>query len=466
MKQNIIIVGGGIAGMLSAYMLSKTKKFNIQLIEQNNKLGGLLSCFDYGKYGKFDYGAHNILETGIAELDSLLRTLLPEDQWDVASAINGQKRALTGILFDDKLQKTSPFIDLRKRKNISELKDDFLNNFEKNKGIDYSSSYHYAKSLFGKKITKEAIVPIFKSLYRVHPKKMDYMAMYLTPLVRVGLFNEKIMKDLLPTKQLSSILSYPKQENLGADILGTREAYYPKNYGIHRVIDALEVKLKENGVDIKLNSKVTNIKLSKNNISEIEINNKKIKAVKHIFYSAGHFGLKNFLGLKPSKLNFQAPPKTVITNIIISKKLDVGNICYFYNYDKKYTTFRVDNYPNYCSNSKRAGGYPISIEMLLSNDDIKKIKSIEKLAIKELKEFGVLKKDTKIIFAKTEILDYGFPLLTKNNVDIMDETREEIDSLKIKNLTLLGVLSKKDLFFESDIKKDLYLKIKEFKNDN
>ena len=132
---------------------------------------------------------------------------------------------------------------------------------------------------------------------------------------------------------------------------------------------------------------------------------------------------------------------------------------------KNINFFRIDNYINYCENAQRDGLYPVSIEMLLK--DSKLIEDeIKCISIDELNSLGILQKDTKIIFSKTEILDYGFPLLSKNNIEIADLIREEIKNMNLKNFTLLGVLANKDLFFESDIKKDLYNKIKENINVN
>ncbi|HEB61692.1 MAG TPA: hypothetical protein ENI82_00935 [Bacteroidetes bacterium] len=465
MDKHIVVVGGGIAGLLSAYIYSLKSDYTIYLVEKSENLGGLLKCFDYGEFGKFDYGAHNILESGIDELDSLLLKLLEEDEWTVSSAVNGQKRALTGIYYNGILQENSPFIDLRKENNLDELKIDFLSNIEENNSIDYSTAYDYSISIFGQKITNEYINPIFQSLYGVEAKEMDYMAMFLTPLTRVGLFNTNIMNDLLSTKVLSRNLAYPNQKILPSKYFGTKKTYYPKNYGIYRVIEKLEHKLRENGVKIHLNTTVESLKLDNNKIIEMKINNEKISELKTVVWSAGLGSVKQLLNIKTKEIEFQKPPRTAITNILIDQKLTIGDMSYIYNYDKNFQIFRIDNYSSYCENAKRNGFYPISVEMLVKDGDMCE-ESINKVALQELESFGVLEKNTKIGFSKTEILEYGFPFLSKNNIEIFDNTRNAISKLNIKNLTLIGVLANKDLFFESDIKKDLYYKIKELLNDN
>ena len=465
MNKNIVIVGGGIAGMMSAYLLSKNTNYNIHLIEKSSELGGLLKSFDYQEFGKFDYGAHNILESGIKELDELLFSLLPEEEWTISSAINGQKRALTGTLFNNKIQMNTPFIDLRKEKNILNLQSNFLNNIDKNKEISYTSAYNYSKSIFGKKISKKYINKIFKNLYGVSSKNMNYMAMFLTPLTRVGLFNKTIMDDILYTKRISSNLAYPDQNSLDSKFFGTKKTYYPKNYGIFRVINALEKRLIKNGVNIHLNTTITNIKYSDSSIKQVKTNLSNITNIKHIFWSAGINILDKLLRINTSTKKFQVPKKTVITNLLIDKKLNLRNICYLYNYDNKFKFFRIDNYINYSKNAKRKHGYPISVEMLLDENEIKNM-NIEEFVILELKNSKILKENTKINFCKTEILDYGFPLLSNKNIEIFDNIRYNIKSKKLSNLSLIGVLANKDLFFESDIKKDLYIKIMEFINDN
>ena len=465
MQNNIVIVGGGIAGLLSAYLYALKSDDIIHVVEQSDRVGGLLKCFDYGEFGKFDYGAHNILESGIEELDALLWGLLEEDEWTVSSAINGQKRALTGTYYNGKLQEGSPFIDLRTVPNIDELTIDFLSNLEKNSEVNFSTAYNYAESIFGQKITNEHINPIFKSLYGKDAKEMDYMAMFLTPLTRVGLFDINIMNDLLSTKLLSRNLAYPNQKTLPSQYFGTKKTHYPKNYGIYRVIEKLEEKLYEHGVKIHLNSTIDNVKLEDNRVVEVMLSDEKISEIKTMLWSAGLGSLKPLLNLKTKDIQFEKPPRTAITNILIDKKLTISDMCYIYNYDDNFQTFRIDNYSSYCENSQRDGFYPISVEMLIK-DETQNAEEIREIALKELEEFGVLEEKTKIGFSKTEILEYGFPLLSKNNIEIFDNTRKAIESLNVKNLTLVGVLANKDLFFESDIKKDLYYKIKELIDDN
>ena len=56
---NNIVVGGGITGIFSAYLLkSLYPEKNVVIIENDNELGGLLKSKCYKEYGKFDFGVH------------------------------------------------------------------------------------------------------------------------------------------------------------------------------------------------------------------------------------------------------------------------------------------------------------------------------------------------------------------------------------------------------------------------
>lgn len=460
--KKVVIIGGGISGLTAAYQLVNSGKYEVHVVEKTDRLGGLLKSFDYGEYGHFDYGAHNILETGIEELDDFYLNLFPQDKWQATTTINGQLRALTGLMYNKKLQHNSPFIDLREHEKLAEYIGDFFTNLNKQtntfEDLQKKDAYSYSLYLFGKKISDEIIVPAIKKLYGTHPKDLNSMVMFLTQFSRVVLFEEHLMEELVDLKNISSRLSYTEQMNLPSKYLTHLRSLYPKDYGIYRVIDAIEEKLKEKGVIFHMNSTINNINVKDSHITSVEINNEQLQ-IDHLVSSVGLNVLSYLLKLDLSAYVPDKHPKTVITNILLDKPLKSGELCFMYSYDEGTQIFRVDNYLNYCSGAVRNGLYPISIESLHFEEPNKK--ELEKKLISELKEYNMLEEGTKIEFIQTEILDYGFPLLTQNNININNDLRQKIKSLNLDNLTTIGILSEEGLFFESHVIKDSYLKIKE-----
>ena len=72
MNKNIVVIGAGISGLTTAYLLSK-KGFDVTIIEKNSSVGGSIeSVFENGFL--FDRGPNSALET-IPVKDQLLKKL-------------------------------------------------------------------------------------------------------------------------------------------------------------------------------------------------------------------------------------------------------------------------------------------------------------------------------------------------------------------------------------------------------
>lgn len=473
-NSNFIISGSGVSGLISALLLSE-KGFGdrVVVIEKGNTPGGLLRKYNYGINGDFDYGMHNFLETGIKELDELIFNLLPEREWQL---LEGEKRDLAGIFYNKTLQKNSPYFDLRTLgwENYSEALSNLLNHINQSIGqqpININcTAEEFAQKRFGISLAHQTIIPSVEKIHRMPASELDYMATVFTPMNRVVVADEPLVSELTESQVLRNYIAWSDQRTLPLSRSSGRKAYYPKNYGAYRVVDAILKKLEAAGVRIMTNSEITEIETKGNSVSRVKIkqldNLIEFNEPEKLIWTAnipmlGRFLKTDFTGLKNDK-----PLKTVIVNILIDQPLNIGDLYYFFCYEKGYYTYRLTNYINYSSGAKRNNCFPICMELLLTEAEVNSGMNIEERAKEELCNFKILNENTNIVFAKAEILESGFPMPSRNNITALKKIRNDIKELNLVNLDMIGILANDNLFFQTDVLIDLYKKLENYDKRN
>lgn len=71
MKEKVVILGGGIAGLSAGYFLSRTNRYEIVVLEQSNCVGGLCASFTHKNF-TLDYGPHKMYSVLPGILDELV----------------------------------------------------------------------------------------------------------------------------------------------------------------------------------------------------------------------------------------------------------------------------------------------------------------------------------------------------------------------------------------------------------
>ena len=463
MASNTVIVGSGISGLLCALILCRQGEGqNIIIVEKNNELGGLLGRFHYDEWGDFDYGPHNLLETGIEELDKLLFNLLPESEWQF---LEGSRRDLAGVYFNGVLQKHTPYIDLRNLDQddyhaclvdlLEHLDQPIINEID----ATQLTAYEYAVGRFGELVAKKTIIPALEKIYQKSAIELDFMATILAPMTRLAFCNETLVRELTKSLLLQDYIAWNDQRTLPLSRSSGRKAFYPKRYGMYRIIDAIVQQLIHAGVKILTKSEVIALNQGNGLVKDVVIScqghHQTVEDVKHLIWSASVPLLGHCLGMDLRKLQNDKPLKTVIVNMVVDQPpVAMDDLYYFYCYDHPFHTFRLTNFVNYCPSATRNGGYPISMELLIDEKTLEKSDPVQ-IAVQEYDLFG-LNPDSKILFSKAEYLNSGFPMLTVNNVNNIRSVRNFINDLNLSNVKTFGILAKDNLFFQTDILTDIY----------
>ncbi|UAA39679.1 FAD-dependent oxidoreductase [Paraneptunicella aestuarii] len=457
MANDFVVVGAGISGITSSLYLSKKyPDSNVTLVDSASSMGGLLRSFDYGPWGLFDYGMHNISATGNKLVDDILISLLKSEEWDV---LEGNNRDLAGIYISDRLQTNTPYPDVR----ASPQRDSYVSQSTSQIGLHQAENIHrssreYFLERFGVQYCQDVLFPILRKTYKKDESDLAPLAGKLIPLGRMCAHSEEEMALIYNDNGLRQLFSCPEQRNLPEYLIPDRKCYYPAKRGCQRVVDSAEEMLRDQGVNIILGQPIDSIDMNGSQVASISVAGKTIQC-SQLISTLGAVGTVRLLDKQYIPQFTDKPFHVYVVNIVSnSKPAIVDDLHYFFCYQQGLSTYRVTFYNNFCSDVKDSDLFYFNMEMLLNDEEAANL-DIDSRALKELMEMNVIQNEKDVTFIQHEKLPYGFPRPTVGNMEAFDAARDTLNSIKADNMVVGGVLSEPDLFFQGDVLSSLFDKL-------
>ena len=450
-----VVVGGGLNGLVAGHLLQDKGVRDVTIIDSASNPGGMFRSFHYQGQGYFDYGVHILQDTKYPSIEKIIRSALKPEDWHTLS---GNDREIAGLYFNGRLQTNSAFLDLR---DIQSETSNFLdhaiykrlNSTSKQIVSDSSFSCHIRQK-FGNLVAEKYIFPIVEKIYDHPAEHLHKIAATLTPFHRIVLFDERAMNDLMLSSKFREIYAYPDQRKLPIQYSSGLSSYYPKNFGLFRVIKSLIEQFKSKGGKMLTNSIVNSIEHRKNKVNSIELKAgsslHKLSNIQSLIWTGSLPSVtklllgNEFLGSLP----FDSPKKSVIVNIVLCEKPLIDDLYFFYSYLPNGHILRVSYPPNYCKTYPiKPNRFPLCVEALFDTLD----GNIEKIIIQELEQMKIIRSDSVIFGSVEYITSGGFPMPTLKNANSIKQMRNSLDALEINNLYLCGSQCTPDLFYYRDL---------------
>lgn len=314
-NKKVHILGGGPAGLAAAYYLHRAGQ-RVELYEAGDECGGNAKTYEKNGF-LYDSGAHRFHDK-ISDITQDIKNLLGDDLQLVSapSQIYYNGRFLQFPLKPGNLLKGLGFTDFSKA-SFGVVKHKLF------KTKPTGNFRDMVISTYGKNLSEKFLIP----------------------------YSEKLWG--LPSDQLSPDISGGRLKglNLGAfflDAIFKKQSkhldgtfYYPK-HGIGQISDHI---VKQLGDQVHLNSKVTQIVLNKDGITELEINGNKVVSVDRVLSSLPlnlmikliHPVVSNDLLTCTEKLSYQ----NVLLVALVIDKPRVTNNATIYFPDRKFEFTRV-----------------------------------------------------------------------------------------------------------------------------
>jgi protoporphyrinogen oxidase len=439
MKKHIV-VGGGIAGIVTAYQLMRGGN-SVILLETAATVGGLLASKKVnGRY--YDYGTHILAETGISDLDAFLFDGLACDYFQhvkVGSYI-GALYERNGFINDFAFP----------RSQRQELMDAYLSHPR----AAASSPNNLREQLigdYGVLIYEKLLEPSLRKFFHSDPRDLMPNSQGLFGMSRIMLGDEVGSRTLKTDPAHDRLLGYHSYTEYSSKY----RALYPRDGGVGAWINLLESKLRQGGVEIITKAEFS-IDSAHDHIQQLVVNGE-THAVDRLYWTVPATLIYDKLSMKKM---LGGPPRR-LTSVVVDVEVD-GNyatdVFYVQNYDPSMQSFRVTLYDNYNANAndstKRA-----TVEFLVEGNGEAESFYAEQ-AILELKQMGLIEAGAVTRVAGCEFIRGGFPVPTP---DFATSTRNYVEGLaSITNLFLFGKATGRT-WFMADVMREIH---QHFVNEN
>ncbi|QTL34228.1 NAD(P)-binding protein [Pseudoalteromonas viridis] len=430
MKQ-AVVVGGGVCGLVAAYLLSKHFE-QVILIEQSERCGGLLNSVHDASGIYYDQGTHIPNPTGVDELDDFLFSLptqAPDFNWINIPELR------TGNYFRGQWDLETQTIDARKlpvhlyHQGVGQL----MSCTSEPGGQDIKS---YCEDFIGELFFEHLVKPVIDKLYG---EQEDYES--LTARNSVNYFGATRLLALDPTttaqlKQLPIFdmkLGYHSrqayQERLAQDNIPEPHYLYPDSEkGVQAWVDLLVNKIEKAGVRIVTGQQITAMNQEGNRISQVSLGEQEVLDCDFIYWSAPPVFALKLLGDYTST----SRPRFRTANIFhytFDKPISNTQSHYLWVWDPETPIFRITLYGNI--NSARANS--LSAEVLSDKEEAVSIGDEQILA--DLIKMGLIDASARVVSNTRQIIHHTFPVPTfdfqQNVTSQYEQLHQQADNLVI-----------------------------------
>ncbi len=398
---NAVIVGGGLSGLFAARVLLK-KGLSVTLVEQSEKLGGLMRS-DVGPGGRFyDKGTHFVLDTGVNAVDEILL-----EGMDISDWICIEDNLKEGSFFNGVLNTESGCPDIRTASPTirTAAAYELISNLGKSCS-EPSSLKEYLLNTFGPCLLENFFTPNIRKLLGCAPETLAPDAHRALGLSRVILFDSIPAKVLKSLDALSEVLAYGHRNDHQSSI----RKFYPKMGGVGRWIVNCEEMLRRGNANIAAGCTVASIEFGDGRISSVRLSDGQRIECDHLVWSTAPIGLLKLMGLSTS--NSTRPEfRDLALHHIVMDQPPSTDLHYSYCFDPSMQSYRTTFYTSICPPGVFEGGHHFTVEQITAHDE--PVLNSNSIAVfQEHKDMGLIRPDAKIIDSELEMWPRALPVAT------------------------------------------------------